>query len=194
MNRAGQGNAETITNFTKELGMCVCVCVCSQCFQFQLSLFIAEPSIFPKNITTSRISPTEMVVSWIPLTLSEARGFITNYTVFYSPQVNRRKRQEPNTMQKTVSGDVNQTTIDDLDPNTAYDVRMSASTEAGASAFSEVISAPVPSTGEVVTQLNDNVAMPSIIITLPIVYNQLFQAELTSSHWPDMYLRYINHS
>ena len=101
-----------------------------------------------------------MVVSWIPLTLSEARGFITSYTVFYSSQVNRRKRQEPNTMQKTVSGDVSQTTIDGLDPNTSFHVQMSANSKAGASALSplvlspsalsEVFSAPVPSdTGKV---------------------------------------------
>ena len=88
-----------------------------------------------------------MVVSWTPLTLSEARGFITNYTVFYSPQVSRGKRQEPNTMQMTVSGDANQTTIHDLDPNTAYDVQMSANTKAGASSMSNVTSAPVPITG-----------------------------------------------
>ena len=91
-----------------------------------------------------------MVVSWTPLTLSKARGFITSYTVFYSPQVNRRKRQEPNTMQKMVSGNVNRTIIDGLDPNTAYDVQMSANTKAGASslspsALSEVLTAPVPS-------------------------------------------------
>ena len=85
-----------------------------------------------------------MVVSWIPLTLSEARGFITSYTVFYSPQVNKTKQQESNTI---VSGDVSQTTIAGLDPNTAYDVQMSANTTAGASVLSEVISAPVPNTG-----------------------------------------------
>ena len=89
-----------------------------------------------------RIYPTVMVVSWTPLTLSEARGFITSYTVFY---LHRGKRQEPHTMQKAVSGNVNQTTIQDLDPNTAYDVQMSANTKAGASALSRVISAPVPS-------------------------------------------------
>ena len=95
-----------------------------------------------------------MVVSWIPLTLSEARGFITSYTVFYSPQVSRTKRQEPNTMQKTVSGDVNRTTIDGLDPNTAYDVQMSANTKAGASALSEVISALVPDAGKNIYSIN----------------------------------------
>ena len=86
-----------------------------------------------------------LVVSWIPLTLSEARGFITSYTVLYSPQVTRTKQQESNTTQMTVSGEVSQTTIDGLDPNTAYDVQMSANTKAGASPLSEVISAPVPS-------------------------------------------------
>ena len=95
-----------------------------------------------------------MLVSWTPLTLSEARGFITNYTVFYSPQVNRTRRQEPNTMQKAIGGDVNQTTIDGLDSNTAYDVQMSANTKAGASSLSEVISAPVPSTGIQITLYN----------------------------------------
>ena len=89
-----------------------------------------------------------MVVSWIPLTLSEARGFIISYTVFYSPQDSRRK-QEPNTMQKTVSGKVSQTTIDGLDPNTVYDVQVSVSTKIGASTLSEVISALVPDTGKV---------------------------------------------
>ena len=106
-----------------------------------------EPTHAPKNIKVDRIHPTVMVVSWIPLTLSEARGFITSYTVFYSPQVSRTKQQESLTMQKTVNGDINRTTIHGLDPNTAYDVQMSANTKAGASALSGVISVPVPTTG-----------------------------------------------
>ena len=57
-------------------------------------------------------------------------------------------------MQKTVSGDVNQTTIHDLDPNTAYDVQMSANTKAGASNLSEVISVPISETGIQVTELS----------------------------------------
>ena len=98
-----------------------------------------------------------MVVTWIPLTLPEARGFITSYTVFYSPQVSRGKRQEHHTMQKAVSGNVNQTTINGLDPNTAYDVQMSANTTAGASALSEVISAQVPSdTGNITLHVVSN--------------------------------------
>ena len=112
-----------------------------------------EPTSAPKDVKVDRIH-TVMVVFWTPLTLSEARGFITSYTVFYSPQVSRRKRQEPNTMQKTFSGDVNRATIDGLDPNTAYDVQMSANTKAGASPLSEVISLSVsPDTGSVTIAL-----------------------------------------
>ena len=140
VNRAGQGNITTLTNFTKELGMYAIIMTCS------VANYFIEPSISPRNVSITRTSPTVMVVSWIPLTLSEARGFITSYTVFYSPQV---RCQE--TMQKTVvSGDVNRTIIAGLDPNTAYDVRMSANTKAGASVLSEVISVPVSSdTGRV---------------------------------------------
>ena len=112
-----------------------------------------EPISAPKDVKVDRIHPTVMVVFWTPLTLSEARGFITSYTVFYSPQVSRTKRQESNTLQQTVSGNANRTTIYDLDPNTAYNVQMSANTKAGASALSEVISSSVsPDTG-IVLQL-----------------------------------------
>ena len=144
VNRAGQGSITTLTNFTKELGTYVIIRYSSIANYIISNYVLIEPSVSPKNVTITRTSPTVMVVSWIPLTLSEARGFITSYTVFYSPQVSRRKRQEPHTMQKTVSGDVNQTTIDGLDSNTAYDVQMSANTKAGVSVLSEVISAQVP--------------------------------------------------
>ena len=115
-----------------------------------VNYYFIEPSISPQNVSITRTSPSVMVVTWIPLTLSEARGFITSYTVFYSPQVSRTKQQEFNTMQKTVSGDVNRTTINGLDPNTAFDVQMSANTKVGASTLSKVFSAPVLSdTGRV---------------------------------------------
>ena len=112
-----------------------------------------EPNNPPKNIKVDRIHPTVMVVSWTPLTLSEARGFITSYTVFYSPQVSRTKQQESHTMRKTINGDVIRATIGGLDPNTVYNVQMSANTKVGASPLSEVISAPVPDTGRVTIML-----------------------------------------
>ena len=83
-----------------------------------------------------------MVVSWQPLTLAEARGFISHYTVTYFPQIipGGRKRQEA--MMVEVEGmDSNSTTITDLDPNTVYEVQLSASTGAGEGNFSEPIQA-----------------------------------------------------
>ena len=69
----------------------------------------------------NRISASVMMVSWTPLSLSEARGFITHYTVAYFPQQSSSKRQEPNPMYKNVSGsDSNQTTINGLEASIDY--------------------------------------------------------------------------
>ena len=116
VNRAGPGEFTVFINFTREL----------------------RPSIAPKNMTISRPSPTVMVVSWIPLTYSEARGFISHYTVAYTPLTsNERKRQAPDTMTVTVPGmDTNTAGIEGLDPNTDYTVQVSATNGAGTSPLS----------------------------------------------------------
>ena len=76
-----------------------------------------------------------MVVSWTPLSYVEARGFISHYTVAYSPQTSGgRKRQELDTMFQTVP-DMNSSTtrIEGLDPDTVYTVQVSATTGGGTS-------------------------------------------------------------
>ena len=74
VNRAGLGEFTVFTHFTRELA----------------------PSIAPKNVTLSRPSPTVMVVSWIPLTYSEARGFISQYTCgLHPPHKQREKETSP---------------------------------------------------------------------------------------------------
>jgi len=81
-----------------------------------------------------------MVVSWIPLTYSEARGFISHYTVAYTPQTSGRKRQAFDTMTQTVPGmDANTTRIEGLDANTDYIVQVSATNGAGTSVLSTSI-------------------------------------------------------
>ena len=93
-------------------------------------------------MTVDRTSPTTMVVSWRPLTLAEARGFISHYTVRYSPQIISGGRKRQAAMMVEVEGmDSNSTTITDLDPNTVYEVQLSASTGAGDGNFSEPIQA-----------------------------------------------------
>ena len=138
INMAGLGAVNANIYFTKELSMII-IAVRKRSQKLYLS-FLA-PSIAPKSVQVSRMSASVMVVSWTPLSLSEARGFITHYTVAYFPHQSSSKRQEPNTMYKNVSSDSNQTTIDGLEADIDYGVQVSASTYAGSGDFSPAISA-----------------------------------------------------
>ena len=95
-----------------------------------LNIYVtAVPGMAPMGVNVTRTSATVMVVSWIPLSYSEARGFISHYTVSFSPLTTGRKRQSA-TM--SVPGmDANNTVIQDLDPNVEYIVQVSATNGAG---------------------------------------------------------------
>ena len=81
-----------------------------------------------------------MVVSWIPLNYSEARGFISHYTVTYTPVISGRKRQFLATMTQAVSGmDANTTRIEGLEPETDYIVQVSTTNGAGTSILSAAL-------------------------------------------------------
>ena len=86
-----------------------------------------------------------MLVSWTPLSYVEARGFISHYTVAYSPQTSDgRKRQALDTMFQTVPGMNSSTvTIGNLDPDSVYFVQISATTGGGTSALSQPVLAQV---------------------------------------------------
>ena len=73
---------------------------------------------------------TTMTVSWRLLTLLEARGFITGYTVTYTVSTHARQRQ---TNMVTTGPDMSFVTIEDLDANAAYNVSVQASNNAGTS-------------------------------------------------------------
>ena len=79
-----------------------------------------------------RTSPSTMLVSWTPLTLSEARGFVTFYTIAYTPILSSRRRQvSQDTMYRNASADSASITIVGLDGSVAYSVQVSAGTRAG---------------------------------------------------------------
>ncbi len=67
-----------------------------------------------------------ITVSWSLLTLTEARGFVRNYTIIYYPTLETRKRQQFNMMSIAVDSNVTRTTISDLDETSAYSVQISA--------------------------------------------------------------------
>ena len=67
----------------------------------------------------------------MPLTVVEARGFIKNYTIAYTPIICSQKRQQSIAVHKIVAGDQSSTTVDGLDENAAYAVQMFATTGGG---------------------------------------------------------------
>ena len=71
-----------------------------------------------------------MTVKWTPLSLEDARGFLTNYTVFYKLESDT-SRPVKNGGSKTVSSENNYTEVGGLEANKAYIVSVGASTIAG---------------------------------------------------------------
>lgn len=87
------------------------------------SLHYSVPNFSPRNVHVNRSSDTIMVVSWTPLTLSEARGFVMLYTMAYTPLL-RQDIRFVNTSATSV-------TVTGLDKSLAYSIQVSAATSAG---------------------------------------------------------------
>ena len=135
-----------------------------------------EPRSVPRIVNTNRISPTVMVVLWIPLSYSEARGFISHYTVAYSPLTSGRKRQSSAIMAIAVPGmDSNNTTIEDLDPGTQYEVRVSATNGADTSdpSTTSVVSSFIGTNDTIILTMEDicaDSAKAKIFVVKPSPY------------------------
>ena len=99
------------------------------------------PNIAPQNVRIRRSSATVLLVSWRPLTLAEARGFVSHYSVTYSPPILSGEVRRQAAMTQRVEGmDVNTTTIVGVDPDSVYHVIVSATTGAGPGVLSDIIS------------------------------------------------------
>ena len=79
-------------------------------------------------------------ISWRPLTLSEARGFVIFYSIAYTPTPNIRRRQAPqDTVYINANAQASSVMIAGLDGDLAYTVAMSASTIAGTGIQSDAV-------------------------------------------------------
>ena len=88
--------------------------------------------------STNRISATDIKVTWTTLTLEESRGFLTIYSVAYSPS-ERAKCPEVNPETNTIlttSSENSQLVISDLNPRLQYCIGIAATTVAGTGDFS----------------------------------------------------------
>ena len=139
MNRAGLGTINAMILFTRELGKMMHLLLIAMNY----TIFSTAPNTSPMNVRAIRTTATVMMVSWRLLFLAEARGFISHYTVIYSPQVISGGRIRQVAMREVVSGmDTNMTSIDGLDPDTLYNVQLSATNRGGDGVISVVISVP----------------------------------------------------
>ena len=136
VNRAGLGAINVMILFTRELGKTITNLNCNK----PLS---TAPNTSPMNVRAKRTTTTVMMVSWRPLTLAEARGFVSHYTVTYSSQIISGGRKRQAAMTELLPGmDTNVTSIDGLDPDTVYNVHVSATTGGGDGVISVVVSVP----------------------------------------------------
>ena len=85
------------------------------------SCMYTVPSVAPVkvNIIRSIDNVRVLTVTWEPLTLVEAKGFI-NYTVTLTPGGSRKR--QTGALTRTVPGDQNSTTFTDTNPATDYTV------------------------------------------------------------------------
>lgn len=74
------------------------------------------------------MNATHMNISWVKLTLEEARGFVTSYTIRYDTLETRRKRA---VVMEVVHPDSSYKVIGGLGVTETYSITVSASTSAG---------------------------------------------------------------
>ena len=90
----------------------------------------------PMDVLVKKINDSHMKVSWSLLTLVEARGWITNYTVYYKP----RPASGGQYNFTTVPHNLTSVVIGGLLSEETYVVQVSASTAAGEGVRSEEVS------------------------------------------------------
>ena len=98
----------------------------------------AGPETAPHNVTINRLNGTAMNVSWVPLNLVEARGFIQVYVItFERASGNRRKRQQ---QEAQADASASSSIVGGLQPGVPYDVSVSGQTVArGRSEFKQYV-------------------------------------------------------
>ena len=87
----------------------------------------------PRDVEVERVNDTHMVVRWTALSLVEARGHITNYTISYWPASNSGLVRNI-----TVNSTTTSVLIGDLLPGEGYVVQVSANTSVGHGGMTEV--------------------------------------------------------
>ena len=88
--------------------------------------FLCQVPRSPTKVVIERVNGSHMIVSWTGLTLVEARGHITHYTVYYWSASNRAQ-----VFNVTVAHNITRVVVSNLLPGVTYLVEIAASTSVG---------------------------------------------------------------
>ena len=148
-------------------------CASSTSYSHVSTIHPTVPDV-PEIVSADRISATDIRVTWTQLTLEESRGFLTSYSVAYSPSETTTCPEvdlETNTI-LTTSSEYSQLVISDLDPRLEYCVGIAASTVAGTGNYSATVKVQCKCTTDGIKLL----AFLFICFAFFLVYiNSLFQ-------------------
>ena len=144
--------SDAALNFTQEGGL---LFVCKSNFYVlqQYCLANTVPSDGPNITSIIRQANGSVIVSWEPLSLEEARGFITGYTATAIDQFGLYVRQMP-VIPMTVGPHQTTATLCCLHPRHGYRISLSASTKHGESDAKMQIIEPVGKPNITLTMAN----------------------------------------
>ena len=128
----GKGEFKTKVAFTLQ-GSKSEKLVVQSAFSHLFFTFHLVPVSGPHDVQIMRLTSTQLAVRWEPLSLEEARGFITHYTVTAEPASTLRRRQAQVPLSVTVDPNTTRAVFDGLSSVLTYLVTVSASTAVGTS-------------------------------------------------------------
>ena len=135
VNLAGPGEQETANFFTRQGGVFLTNHVYGKLLVFvfvdsqssTLIDFSSAPSTAPGNVEVNRLNGTAMNVSWVPLNLVEAQGFVQSYIITYQQASTGSHRKRQMQMQQ-VDGSASSAIVGGLQPGVAYEVSIAGRT------------------------------------------------------------------
>ena len=87
----------------------------------------SAPSIAPGNVEVIRLNGTAMNVSWVPMNLVEAQGFVRGYIIAYQ-QASSGSQHKRQMQMVQVDGSTSYAIVRGLQPGVAYEVTVSGMT------------------------------------------------------------------
>ncbi len=132
---AGLGEIAPFAFFTKEDGKTV-QCIIVHILQYYY--FYTVPHTSPTISASSRISAEEIYITWSDLNADELQGFFVDYVVkYYTTAVHTDCSSPMDEVTETTT--IEYIWLQNLDPHTAYCVKVAASTAQGTGVYSEFV-------------------------------------------------------